>query len=166
MALFEKKKKKSKVDEALELFNSLTDDELEEFLNKADLDGDGDVDEEDTEEKKDTTEEIEEAVEDAEEKGEEPTKAEIDESVAEQEKDEDEEDSQDAEDRVDEALGEGNHLEEKTDFASMFAELKNDIRSIIAEELEKHSVATGKQEKEATKEEKADLKEIESIYNS
>lgn len=62
MGIFKKKEtQKSKVDEALELFNSLTDEELEEFLNKADLDGDGDVDEEDAQ-----TEEVEGATENTE----------------------------------------------------------------------------------------------------
>ena len=64
MALFKKKEAKSKVDEALELFNSLSDEELEEFLSKADLDGDGDVDEEDAEETtEETTEPSEETTE-------------------------------------------------------------------------------------------------------
>lgn len=49
MALFKKKDEKSKVDQALELINGFTDEELEEFLRKADLDGDGDVDENDVE---------------------------------------------------------------------------------------------------------------------
>lgn len=111
MALFKKKEGKSKVDQTLELFNSLTDEELEEFMNKADFDGDGDVDEEDA--KKNTTEQIDEAVEDAEEKGKEPTEAEVDESVAAQEEDEGDEDSQDAKDRVDEALGEDKEIEKE-----------------------------------------------------
>jgi hypothetical protein len=80
MALFKKKEAKSKVDEALELFNSLSDEELEEFLSKADLDGDGDVDEEDAEETtEETTEEgtmeetTEPTEETTEENSEEPT---------------------------------------------------------------------------------------------
>ena len=66
MGFFKKKEEtqKSKVDEALELFNSLTDEELEEFLNKADLDGDGDVDAEDVE-TEETTETVEETTEEA-----------------------------------------------------------------------------------------------------
>ena len=80
MALFKKKEAKSKVDEALELFNSLSDEELEEFLSKADLDGDGDVDGEDAEETtEETTEEgtmeetTEPTEETTEENSEEPT---------------------------------------------------------------------------------------------
>lgn len=122
MALF-KKKEKSKVDQALELMNSFTEEELDEFLSKADLDGDGDVDE------NDTTEEIEKAEVDAEEKGEEPTKAEIDESVAMQEKDEGKEDSQDAKDRVDEAMGEDEHLKEEK-APDHYAELRTEIDNL------------------------------------
>lgn len=124
MALFKKKEEKSKVDQALELMNSFTDEELEEFLSKADLDGDGDVDE------KDTTEQIEEAEENAEEKGEEPTKAEIDESVAIQEKNEGDEDSQDAKNRVDEAMGEDAHLEEESKGDDKYAELRSKIDNL------------------------------------
>jgi superfamily I DNA/RNA helicase len=130
--------RKSKVDKALELFNSLSDEELEEFLNKADLDGDGDVDEEDTG-KKDTEEQIEEAEENAEEKGEEPNKAEIDESVAMQEKDEGDTDSQDAKDRVDEAEGEEEHLEkedETEDYEEVIQALEKRIET-LEERLEK-----------------------------
>lgn len=126
MALFKKKKdEKSKVDQALELMNSFTDEELEEFLNKADLDGDGDVDE------KDTTEQIEKAVDDAEEKGEEPNEAEIDESVGMQEADEGDKDSQDAKDRVDEAIGEDEHLEEeKKEAPDHYTELRAEIDNL------------------------------------
>lgn len=51
MALFKKKEQeqKSKVDQAVELFNSFTDEEFDEFLKRTDLDGDGDVDETDAE---------------------------------------------------------------------------------------------------------------------
>lgn len=128
MAFFNKKKdEKSKVDQLLELMNGLTDEELEEFLNKADLDGDGDVDEEDAE--KSTGDQIDKAIEDAEEKGEEPSKAEIDESVGEQEALEDDKDSQDAKDRVDESIGEEEHLE-KEDAPDHYAELKAEIDNL------------------------------------
>lgn len=135
MAFFNKKKdEKSKVDQLLELMNGLTDEEFEEFLSKADLDGDGDgdVDEEDAE--KSTGDQIDEAIEDAEEKGEEPNKAEIDESVGEQEALEGDKDSQDAKDRVDESMGEEEHLE-KEDAPDHYAELKAEIdnlREVIA----------------------------------
>ena len=59
MGLFKKKEEtqeQSKVAKLLELFNSLSDEELEEFLNEADLDGDGDVDENDTEAEQETVE--------------------------------------------------------------------------------------------------------------
>lgn len=110
MALFKRKEpSKSNVDKALELFHNLSDEELAEFLEKADLEY------EDDGEKEDTTEQIEKAEENIEAKGKDmqTEKDRIDESVAEQEKDEGDEDSQDAKDRVDEAEGEDESLEEK-----------------------------------------------------
>ena len=76
MALFEKK---SKVAKALELFNSFTDEELEEFLSSADLDNDGDVDEEDAPVEETAEETVEEPTE---ELTEEPI--EVEEGVAEE----------------------------------------------------------------------------------
>ncbi len=115
MGLFKKKETKSKVDQALELMNSFTDEELEEFMTKADLDGDGDVDEKDVEEsdgkeETDMTEDekqIAEAKKDIEEKGKDTQteKDRIDESVGEQERADGDEDSQSAKDRVDESEG-------------------------------------------------------------
>lgn len=127
MAFLNKKSEKSKVEQALELMNSFTDEELEEFLSKADLDDDGDVDEDDV--KKSTGDQIDEAIEDAEEKGEEPSKAEIDESVGEQEALEGDKDSQDANDRVDESIGEEEHLE-KEEAPDHYTELKAEIDNL------------------------------------
>ena len=103
MALFKKSDpKRSKVDNLLDLIDSLSAEEFEEFLKRAELE------EEDGDEKKDTSEEIKEAEADIKEKGADTqtVKDRIDESVAAQEKDEDEEDTQTAKDRVDEAMGE------------------------------------------------------------
>ncbi len=136
MALFEKK---SKVEKALELFNSLTDEELEEFLSKADLNGDGNVDNNDTEPENNTNEQAEEADSstDTETDNGQTEQNEAETGVTEQESTESNTESQETESQVNEAEDESqaeteNAEENGTDkYDALKAEIDN-LKEVIA----------------------------------
>lgn len=105
MAIFGKKKSlEERMSELLSELDNLPEEEQKKFWDKFENEGKG----EET-----TGEQIEKAKEDAESKGENPTQAEIDMSVGEQEKLDGNEDSQSAKDRIDEYEGEEKYLDKE-----------------------------------------------------
>ena len=165
MALF---KKQMTATEIKRLIDELSDDEKDKLadmltadLEDGELDGDGEDEKPET-----TTEQIEEAEVDAEEKGEKPTKAEIDESVGEQEYLDGDEDSQDADDRVDEA--EGEDQAKVIDKEALVETLREILPDMVKAIIKEHNAEEAERDPEDNVDDKtkSELARIASIYNN